>query len=398
MIRHGILGGLGGLALLCCALAAPASDFAVAQTAWRTQPASQPAAQPETLPAPTPLPGAGTPVSDAAPTVPYPLPVDGGAAPGGCCGDGGPDGGFVWTPMMFGDLIGIFGGQVLTFPNGIPSAISSQTQVVSGNTIRVLAPVQNAASFKIAENESARPLDRFFFAYNYYNSLQRSITGFNDQAPHTDLHRETLGFEKTFLNGDASFGVRLPIQQLVSAPGIGDADLGDISVILKYAFINDRPSGNVLSTGLVTTLPTGGMTTLTGESPIGPVIFQPYLGYIYNWEAVYVQGFSAVAVPTDFRVPTLWFNDVSAGWWAYRNPAADCLTAVIPVAELHVNTPLTHRGSTTGGPIGFPDTFNVTGGCYFQFHKAMLGIAVGTPLSGPKPYDLEVLANFNMRF
>ena len=34
-------------------------------------------------------------------------------------------------------------------------------------------------------------------------------------------------------------------------------DFGDLSVVLKYAFINDRHTGNVLSGGLVITAPTG---------------------------------------------------------------------------------------------------------------------------------------------
>jgi hypothetical protein len=383
---RGILGSLGALVLLCGPLAAQTSNFAIIQTS-----AQAPAPQANVLPAPTPLNGSPS----AAPSVDHaPLPVqivDDAPLPP------------PRTPPMFGDFlgpvgqVGILNGQVQVFPTGIPGDVRSQTRLISGNTIRVLAPITSAASFKIAENESPMPQDRVFFAYNFYDNLQHSVTGFQVATPNMDLHRETIGFEKTFFGGDASFGVRLPFQQIASEDGIGDSDVGDLSLIFKYALFNDRATGNVLSTGMVVTIPTGGQTTIEGESPIGAVLFQPFLGFVVNADVLYVQGFSSLAVPTDARLPTLWFNSIAAGWWAYRNPAADCLTALVPTVELHVNTPLSHRGITTE-PIGFPDTVDVTAGCHFQFHQATLGVAVGAPMTGPKPYDIEVLANFNWNF
>ena len=72
-------------------------------------------------------------------------------------------------------------------------------------------------------------------------------------------------------------------------------------------------------------------------------------------------------------------------------------TAIVPDAELHLSTPLNHRGLGST-PIGFPDILDFTGGFYFFFRRAVLGVAAGAPLTGPKPYDFEVNTNLNFRF
>jgi len=94
------------------------------------------------------------------------------------------------------------------------------------------------------------------------------------------------------------------------------------------------------------------------------------------------------------RDVTLLFNDVGVGYWLYRNNRPDSLiSGIAPVTELHVNTPLNHRG-LDHFPIGFQDSVNFTGGAYVYLHKAVFGVAVGRPLTGPKPYDYEVNATF----
>ncbi len=95
-------------------------------------------------------------------------------------------------------------------------------------------------AFKIAENESPRPMDRVYFNYNYFNNVDLGGTKGN-------VYRETFGFEKTFLNGDASIGVRLPFIALPGRdPGTDLGDIGDVSLIFKYAFINDTTTGNLI--------------------------------------------------------------------------------------------------------------------------------------------------------
>src|SRR5262249_52290967 len=113
----------------------------------------------------------------------------------------------------------------------------------------------------------------------------------------------------------------------------------------------------------------------------------------------YLQGFTSLAVPTDARDVTLLFNDIVVGYWLYRNNSPETwLSGVIPDLELHVNTPLNHRDIASSGPLGFPDTVDITAGSYFVFRRAVLGLAVGVPLTGPKPFDVEGIANLNIRF
>ena len=70
---------------------------------------------------------------------------------------------------------------------------------------------------------------------------------------------------------------------------------------------------------------------------------------------------------------------------------------VIPIVEFHFNTPLDHRND--GQPDPLKSTVNFTGGVQIElFNRARLGFAVGVPLTGPRPYDLEFISSFNWRF
>jgi hypothetical protein len=309
-----------------------------------------------------------------------------------------------YDPGLFGDLINNASrvvnppGGTTNPPTGVAAARGTRpgdAQLVSGDRIALAAQVPWRTSYKIGENESPRPVDRVFLTYNYYNDVDVLQFG----SSRSDLHREMIGFEKTFLEGDASFGMRLPFLQLTGSKDLEDTHVDDLSMIFKYAFINDRETGNVLSGGLLLTAPTGERIRINGASSINSTVFQPFLGFIYNLNRdLYFQGFSSVAAPTDGRDVTVFFNSVAAGYHVYRNPEPDALLReIVPVAELHVNTPLNHRGSATQ-PIGYADSVDLTGGCHFIFRRATAGIAFGTPVTGPKPFEFEVLANVNFRF
>jgi hypothetical protein len=194
--------------------------------------------------------------------------------------------------------------------------------------------------------------------------------------------------------------MRLPFLQLTgSTSDFEDSHLDDLSMIFKYAFINNRETGNVLSAGIVLTAPTGEGLHIDGESTIHSTVFQPFVGFVYHFDRnLYVQGFSSLAAPSDARDVTLFFNSIAAGYHIYRSddPGAR-LRGLVPVAEFHVNTPLNHRGLQQA-PLGFDDSVNFTGGVYVQFRRATLGMAVGTPLTGPRPYDVEATANLNIHF
>jgi hypothetical protein len=349
---------------------------------------------PTPTPAPTPTPVRPTPEGQT-PQVPSfdvttpgadvgaRVPVDAFAQ----AGEAGTQPAASYNPNVFGDLIGLSGTRNLLLPGKVSGTAFQPVQV------RV--PVASRGAFKIADNENARPADRVYFGYNFYSDVNRRIN--SPLVPNADVHRETLGFEKAFLDGGASFGLRLPYNQLSGDTAFEDAHIGDLSAIVKYAFVNDRRTGNVLSGGLVVTAPTGEDFPIAGQSPLHSTILQPFLGYVYNFDNFYLQGFSSLAVPTDARDVTFFFNDVAFGYWLVRNDGRDGRTGIVPTLELHVNTPLNHRGALVT-PIGFSDQVNVTGGVHFLLPRVIIGAAVGTPLVGPKPYDVEAICTLNYRF
>jgi hypothetical protein len=171
-------------------------------------------------------------------------------------------------------------------------------------------------------------------------------------------------------------------------------------MLFKYAFINNRQTGDVFSMGMVLTVPTGPPIPIQDESDMHSTIFEPWLGFIYHLSKdFYVEGFSSISVPTDIRDVTLWFNSLAAGYWLYRNNDREAvLHGVVPDFEFHLNDPLNHRGLDSSGPIGFQDTLDLTVGAYFIFSRATAGVAFCVPVTGPKPYDFEATASLNIHF
>jgi hypothetical protein len=310
-----------------------------------TAPGTQPGAQPGAAPGTTP---------EAAPTSPDAFAQ---APRAGTGGEGS------YSPNMLGDQL----------------SSSSSRQF----------PFAVRSSFKIAENESPRPEDRLFVTYNYFNRINNSPI---------DVHRETIGFEKTFLEGNASIGLRAPFLQ-ETGEGTNTSQFGDLTIILKGALLNDPCSGNVLAGGLAVTAPTAGGVA---DTPIHPTLLQPWVGGILGSRDLYVHGFSSILIPTDDRDVTVWFNDIGIGYFLYRNRGCGCddrlLTAIVPTFEVHVTTPLNHRGSEAT-PVGLQDIVDLTFGTWFGIGKrSWLATAIVTPVTGPKPFDVEAQVYFNFGF
>jgi hypothetical protein len=75
--------------------------------------------------------------------------------------------------------------------------------------------VPSTRGFKIGENDTPRPMDRAYFSFNYFDDLNNAA----NRAAGADLHdvriyREVFGAEMTFLDGDASVGLRVPLNTL----------------------------------------------------------------------------------------------------------------------------------------------------------------------------------------
>lgn len=320
----------------------------------------------------------GTVSTTPSATVPGRVPGGTGGSTGG--GNGGGTGG------------GTGGGNTGGTTN--PGINNQQRRVI------VQFPQLSYASFKIAENESPRPTDRIFVTYNYYDNLPTSsfTPGFN-------VHRETVGFEKTFLDGSASIGVRVPFLQLagadqvLSAFNVSDGQFGDVSVITKYAFYDDRTTGNLLSGGLMVTAPTGQDNYIVNGQRIHSTLIQPWVGTIWGLsDNVFFQGFSSIVLPSDSADVTAWYNDLGVGYWLRKGDTSRFFHGIVPTAEVHVGTPLNNRGNTIN-QVHIPDYVSLVGGVNFVFWRnSTLGIAAGAPVTGPRPWDFESHVSLNFRF
>jgi hypothetical protein len=275
-----------------------------------------------------------------------------------------------------------------------------------GNAGGLPVPVVRGA-YKISENEGPRPVDRVYVSYNFFHDINPSLSV--PGLPIINVHRQTFGIEKTFLDGDASIGLRLPLIQITGPSNLDRATVGDLSVILKFALINNpfQPTsdgsllgGEVLSTGIVITAPTGGAAAFTAQDPIiHPTLIQPFIGGIKTFRNSYFQFISSIAVPTDSRDTTYMFNTMQYGYLLYRNPTGDrIVNSITPIAELHVNTPFNNRPFNRL-PIGATDIISTTVGASLGIgSRSSLNVGTNVPISGPRPYTIESIIQLNVRF
>ena len=193
-------------------------------------------------------------------------------------------------PNVIGDLLNP--DELLPFPvptNGRPGFPAS-----------LLAARRNRAAqipgFKIGENENVRPLDRIYSGFNYFNDINGPVNrALGAPLGQLDGHRETLGVEKTFWQGEASIGIRLPIDTLyvkgTPFPLLNGTftSVGDISFIFKRELWESKASGTFVSGGLLMTVPTGQSSYGGGGflRSASDVILQPFVGYILPFDRLY---------------------------------------------------------------------------------------------------------------
>jgi hypothetical protein len=365
-----------------------------------------------------------------------------------------------------------------TFNNGtlpLPSVAGPLNSVtITQNVVRAVCvydPVLAHGAFRIAENESPRPRDRIFGTYNYFSNAQGingvvgpsdvtqpvpgsqfgtvsalisgvpqfdpatgqvitgplQITSLTERSILPDsvaaaagrfsaVNRETFGFEKTFFCDHASIGIRASV---IQAHGDGSLDLnsfGDTTIILKAApFIcND----NVFACGFAVTVPTGpGIPTMDGT--IRDVLFQPFIGYIYNCGDGFVQGFESGIIPSSSRDVALLFSDMGFGYYLWRDP--DCFfSMVVPTFEMHLTNALSHTRTTQISDAGFTPigvtadgtpiigvfsqsvisktVFDLTAGVHVGMGAAVLSVGVNAPVTTPRPYNVEWFGQLNLYF
>jgi hypothetical protein len=380
-----------------CCPTCPPSPFYLPGTFPGTTPTP---ANPNTPPVP--------PINPAAPnmdlTTPFATSTPGGGLQGRSLNetlDGDFSGGFYSKTIVVGfttERIQIGSEAVVHNRDGIITIthVPIFTTITVPETRVVHIPVSGAYSgVLITDNDSPRPTDRVYFGYNYYSGLGGSL---NPGLSNINENREMFGFEKTLFDGNASIGLRMPYIQYTGPFGTGGQTAGDLSVLFKYAFINNPETGNVLSTGLIITTPTSETGGLLSDGSTVPhsVLFQPWAGFIRMFDRAYLEGFTDLVVPTNGRDTLLFTNSLAAGYWVYQNFDNRLLNGIIPTLELHVHTPLNNRSAD--GFVYVPDEVNLTAGVHFRLPRATLSAAVSVPLVGPRPYNAEAIVNFNFWF
>jgi hypothetical protein len=230
------------------------------------------------------------------------------------------------------------------------------------------------------------------------------------------VFRYVAGFEKTFLDGQGSIGIRAPLDSVTansSVParfgnfGGTSTAVGDMSIIAKYILLQNRQTGDLLSGGLAISPPTG-PGKFAGFNSFASIThttsFQPFFGYILNYGRFYFHGFGAIDVPANSQDVTLLYNDFGIGYFLKR-PDRDSdfdslISMIAPTFEVHVTDPLNHRDPfNPRDPAGMTDIVNLTYGLNIGIYsRSLLTFAVVTPVSSPKPFDFEAMAFFNFFF
>ncbi|MBI3410249.1 MAG: hypothetical protein HY040_18060, partial [Planctomycetes bacterium] len=215
----------------------------------------------------------------------------------------------------------------------------------------------------------------------------------------------------------------LPANAAITDPAnsLGDSFVGDMTLVGKYAILDNRDNGNLISVGLALTVPTGQSVTVGGPAqllapptlpfaaPVGPlvpvfpgnqnfrdVLFQPFVGYIYNIDRFYLHGFESVVLPTDSRDATILFSDFGVGYNLLQRPEG-LIRGITPTIEGHLTNGLNHNNGDGGATIA--DVFSINAGVHIQLGaRSILSFGVSTPLTGPRPYRIESMVLFNYVF
>lgn len=179
--------------------------------------------------------------------------------------------------------------------------------------------------------------------------------------------------------------------------------INNINVYSKYLFYSNAETKTYAAGGLAMTIPTG-PTNFAGASYVrnfnNPEL-QPYLGFQKTWDRVYVIGFEAIDVPLNPHDVTWLYNDYAVGYFVYRSTdKRDLIQGIAPTFEAHINDPLNHRDVFNfKDKAGSADIVDFTAGLNVWFKgKVQLGMAVVTPVTGPRPFSLEALSFLNMYF
>ena len=301
----------------------------------------------------------------------------------------------------------------------IPGTPGTPGQVIPRAPIIVTLPSPTGGGVvgltKIADDNSPLPRDRVFFDYDYFDSVPLT-------AQNIGVHRFSPGFEKTFLDGQASIEVRVPFASTASTDILGDGinngghvEFGDVNITLK-ALVYQSQILNVAA-GVGIALPTASdvkVNLLDGTKLFqinnDALVLTPYIAYLVtpndrwffqNWiECGFDANGNRVLADADLSGNLLPVGrltdqpllqiDAQLGYWLYRSADQSALVrGLAPFIEAHYNTTLgkasfLQAGAfSLGDPSGTFNEVNLSAGFTLQL-RDNLNISLGAvvPVTG----------------
>lgn len=295
--------------------------------------------------------------------------------------------------------------------------------------------------FKLTENVSPIPVNRFFANYNHFSQPVRNVT-----LSKQDVDRFTLGLEKTFLNDSSSLEVRVPIlsglnatQDVTGSGSQTNGEFGNMTLTWK-SLLWQRGNQSAISAGLSVNLPTAQDADVingnTGRSILRidnqSVHLLPFIAYYHQhssrtWSILAAQldfdtngnSFMVETSPfsgefttvSRFQEQNFLYLDYSAGHWFYDNThGGGFIRRAAIIGELHYSTTLNDAdfaqagpddGDIVTNPFNRIDVLNATGGLRFQLgNDYLLTAAVVTPLreGADRLFDSEFALLLTKRF
>lgn len=296
-----------------------------------------------------------------------------------------------------------------------------------------LIPSNNNGQLKLAENVSPIPRDRIFMNYSLFNRVPLTAEGI-------DVSRFSPGFEKTFLDKQASLEVRTPFSTTLDnsiltdgSTGTGKLQFGNIFLSLKGVLIGTESWAITGGTSLI--LPTAQDTRLINSNGLEllnisnqSVHLMPFLGAVVTPTSdCYIQSIVQIDTPLSGNSVferssdgeyfesgklnnfTMLYSDIAMGYWLYRAPSQNRggILGIIPTLELHWNQSLTNSDSvstdfgTINGTVSKFQNFNITSGVTFQLPRKTrlaLGYAVPVGNSQDQLFNSELRVMLNRYF
>ena len=332
------------------------------------------------------------------------------------------------APNMFGD----------TLPPLVTFGIKRNQGATDLPRDAYSAPLGGGGSYNVSENNTAIPTDRVYFVYNaFYNAISTSQVFGSPQTRSIDLHRYVAGFEKTFLDGNVSLDVRMPLLSgfELSNPVLTSdmGNLGNLTMFAKGLVYADEDVA--VATGLGIGLPTGSdlntrtLAPFVSESLVvrnQAVRLMPFVAATMNLnDQWFLQSFGQMNFAASgnevanqngvigvFNEQHLLQTDLGLGRWIWRDATRPVLTGLAGVLELHYTTTVqeTDTVQLSGGNLlngslsnsaNRQDLLNLTSGLQAQLGAATsLRVGAVVPLRDQpdRVFDSEVQVSLNRKF